>query len=318
MLFDTPLKYRFWYKLLIVAIVAVMVWFVFRKWWELTVLEEGMTDAGLSLSRIQGSDKYKLITAPYNDPYYTNVYDKLHIPYTHIPDEIDWILTSTHAIPDTSVIVDVGCGTGTGLATLLKKGFSNSYGVDSSHTMIDKAVNKYPVVAGKCTQADVVSEPMLFERGICTHILCLDKTVYEITDKQAFFRHCYTWLKPGGILALHLVEPEKYNPQPLLSYKNSIFADEATRRTDRPVHLPDGVICRTRTLPDGVVVETFSCGDNVREVEKKLYMESPDDILGLAQRCGFIPTAVKSERPFMVRVSPDDKYQQIVLLERSL
>jgi SAM-dependent methyltransferase len=324
MFFDTPLKYRIWYKLLILAIVAIMGWLVLRRWWENTVSwdKEGFTDAELSLSLLhaQNGEKYKLVTKPYEDPYYVNVYDKLHLPHRHIPDEIDWILATTQATPETALIVDVGSGTGTGLAALLQRGFTNSYGVDSSQVMLDKAAKKYPEVAGQCTKADVVNDPMLFERGTCSHILCLDKTIYDISDKRAFFRHCYGWLKPGGVLALHLVEPDKYNPQPLLSYKNSIFADEATRHADKPVHLPENVVCRTKPLADGIFTETFTDDSAavVRRVERTMYMESPDEIVGLAQRCGFIPTAAKTDRPFVVRVCPDDPHQQIVLLERAL
>lgn len=323
MLFDTPLKHRIWYKLLILAIIVIMGWLVLRRWWENTEASEnfeGLSDASLSLARIQGSEKYKLVSNPYEDPYYVNIYVHLHIPEAHIPEEVDWILKTTQASPESSLVVDVGCGTGTAISALLKQGYENVYGVDSSQAMIDRAKEKNPGVNIHCAKADVITDPMLFDRGTCTHILCLDKTIYDISDKRAFFRHCYAWLKPGGVLALHLVEPDKYNPQPLLSYKNSIFADEASRRAERSVHLPENVSCMTKALRGGDIVETFTCGETgiVRQIDRKMYMESPNDILALAQKCGFIPTALKSSQPFVTRVFPDDPHQQIVLLERAL
>jgi SAM-dependent methyltransferase len=311
-----------WYKILLVALFIVLGYFSLNNWWKKTEESfESMTDASLSLSRIQGDTKYKLVSSPYTDPYYVNIYDNLYLPHTHLPEEVDWILKTTQATPSTALIVDVGSGTGSAVAALLENGYSNSYGIDASQQMIDKGSQKRPSTAKHCACANVLLEPMLFEKESCTHILCLDKTIYELDDKRTFFRHCYYWLKPGGILALHLVEPDKYNPQPLLSYKNSIFVDKTSRPVDVKFVLPGEVHYKSATdKSSGVMTETFECGDtgHVRQVERKLYMEPPDDIVRLAQKNGFIPTAMKTDQPFLRRVSSDDPHQQIVLLERAL
>lgn len=320
MFFDSS---NIWYKIVVVSILVILGYFTLQKWWKTTEESfESMTDASVSLSRIQGDTKYKLVSAPYSDPYYVNIYDQLYLPHKHLPEEVDWILKTTQSTPATAVIVDVGSGTGTTVAALLENGYSNSYGVDASQQMIDKAIQKRPTTKGHCACANILSEPMLFEKESCTHILCLDKTIYEFEDKRAFFRHCYYWLKPGGILALHLVEPDKYNPMPLLSYKNSIFVDKASSRpVDLKVVLPEDVNYKAK--PDtttGLITETFECGKtgHVRQMERKMYMATPDEIVGLAQKNGFIPTAMKSDKPFLRRVSEDDPQQQIVLLERAL
>ena len=309
-----------WYKILVFALFVVMGYFTLNTWWKKTEESfESMTDASISLPRIQGGDKYKLVRAPYSDPYYVNLYDQLYLPHTHLPDEVDWILKTTQAMPATSVIVDVGTGTGSTVETLLKNGFANSYGIDSSQQMIDKGIQKRPAISSHCGCANILLEPMLFEKESCTHILCLDKTIYEFGDKRAFFRHCYYWLKPGGVLALHLVEPDKYNPLPLLSYKNSIFVDKDSRPVDMKITLPENVNYKSKIVMN-TMTETFECAatGHVRQMERKLYMETPDDIVKLAQKNGFIPTAMKTDKPFLRRVSEDDPHQQIVLLERAL
>lgn len=315
MFFDTPLKHRIWYKIMVLAVIIIMGFLVAQKWWETTKNKfEGMVDGSMSLSNIQGSDKFKLVQAPYSDPYYVAIYDHLHLPHRRLPEEIDWILTSTHANPSTAVIVDVGCGTGAGVASLLEKGYSNSYGVDSSQAMIDKGMQTHPAIKTHCVSENVLTNPMLFERETITHILCLGKTIYEFDDKRTFFKHCYNWLKPGGILALHLVEPDTYNPHPLLSYKNSIFQYDPSKRTAQPVELAENVTCKTNLQSDGVVVETFACAGtgHMRQMERRMYMEYPNEIIGQAQMCGFMPTSLKTNIP------PEDPHQQIVLLERTL
>jgi SAM-dependent methyltransferase len=321
MFFDTPLNHRIWYKIMVLAIIIIMGYLVIQKWWETTKNKfEGMTDGSMSLSNIQGSDKFKLVEAPYSDPYYVAIYDHLHLPHRRLPEEIDWILTSTHANPSTAVIVDVGCGTCTGVAALLEKGYSNSYGIDASPAMIEKGTQTHPAVATHCVSENVLTSPMLFERESLTHVLCLGKTIYEFDDKRTFFKHCYNWLKPGGILALHLVEPDTYNPYPLLSYKNSIFQYDSPKHAERPKHeerpveLAEDVTCKTSVQSDGMLVETFACAGtgHMRQMERRMYMEHPDEIIGQAQMCGFMPTPMKTNMP------EEDPHQQIVLLKRTL
>jgi hypothetical protein len=66
-------------------------------------------------------------------------------------------------------------------------------------------------------------EPMVYDKGTITHILCTDFTIYQIEDK-ASFRNCYFWLKPYGRIFIHLVDKHKYNPVPLFA-KPQLFED---------------------------------------------------------------------------------------------
>ena len=42
------------------------------------------------------------------------------------------------------------------------------------------------------------------------HVTCLYFTIYYIKDKENF-SNCFYWLKPGGVLLLHLVDVNKFD-----------------------------------------------------------------------------------------------------------
>ena len=143
------------------------------------------------------------------DDFISKIYDKIfHTDKTPFYDEMN-IFELTQPVSEYSVILDVGSGTGNLLHTLKNKGFKSAFGLDKSQAMGLECILKYP--DAKIKIGDATNEPMLFEKGIFTHIFCIEMTIYEIKDKIAFFRNCYYWLKPNSYLILHLVNRDTFD-----------------------------------------------------------------------------------------------------------
>ena len=69
-----------------------------------------------------------------------------------------------------SRIIDVGCGTGRDLNTLLEMGF-NAVGVDPCQELLDQASENYPKTRGK-THVDVLPDLKTVKKGKYDGVLC--------------------------------------------------------------------------------------------------------------------------------------------------
>lgn len=58
----------------------------------------------------------------------------------------------------------------------------------------------------------------LYDYSSFTHIICLNKTIYYIKDKDTFFDNCSLLLTSDGLLIIHLVDRDKFKP--FILYKN--------------------------------------------------------------------------------------------------
>ena len=138
-----------------------------------------------------------------------------------IKNELKLILEATSA-DETSVFLDVGCGTGETLKTLNNVG-ARCFGIDKSEAMVKTAKSKCLSGAndpsqrllsqsdqGSIKNADVL-DAMNYDRQTFSHVLCLYHTIYEIENKAKFFQNCRYWLKNGGVLVIHLVNKHKFN-----------------------------------------------------------------------------------------------------------
>jgi SAM-dependent methyltransferase len=249
------------------------------------------------------------------DEFYNKVYDTINVPTTQLKTVLAAINTKP---PDKSndVFLDVGCGTGTVLNELYDKGY-NVYGLDKSESMVEYCIAKNPELNVK--QGDAL-EPMVYDKGTITHILCTDFTIYQIEDKASFFRNCYFWLKPYGRIFIHLVDKHKYNPVPLFA-KPQLFEDiqnySTTRVTNSEVDFVDYRYKSDVKINDKTVIltETFvdSSTANIRQNQQTLYVDSVKDILNTAQYSGFIVTGQLN-----MKESKNDEYQYIYILERPM
>lgn len=249
------------------------------------------------------------------DDFYNKVYDTINIPTTQMTTIFTAINTKmVDKYNDT--FLDIGCGTGVVSNELYIAGF-NVYGLDKSENMVEYCNIKFPELNVK--QGDAL-EPMTYDKGTITHILCTDFTIYQIQDKSSFFRNCYFWLKPYGRIFIHLVDKSKYNPIPLFAKPNLITDIQKysnTRVTNSDVDFVDYRYKSDVKINEETVIltETFidSNTTHIRQNQQTLYVDSIKDILNTAQYSGFIVVG-----QFNMKENKNDEYQYIYILERPM
>lgn len=222
------------------------------------------------------------------DNFYANVYDSLINTDISSDFEIGDIINSTNPSSE-SIILDVGCGTGSCVSKLSDSNLQ-VIGVDVSPFMIKKSIMKYPdykFVVGDALNIGV------FSPGSFTHILCLDHIIYYFKDKRQFFNNCMDWLMPGGFLFLHVVEREKMNPVLNKNTKKTKYNDF------------DYIADFQQNGDNASINEKFKFKNGkTRKQEQTLYIEDKETILTIVQQCGFILHGIGN----VVKSSYGDQY----------
>lgn len=226
------------------------------------------------------------------DKFYADIYD--YLVFNNIKDDYEVGAIINSASPTSkSKILDIGSGTGHHVASLGAKGL-DVLGIDVSPSMIEKAKENFPDYKFEVKDAN---NSATFEPSTFTHILCMYFTIYYFKDKTQFFSNCYNWLMPGGYLIVHLVDRDKFDPilppgNPLLYVSPQRYAKE--RITSTKVKFTDFSYSADFKLDDkndkALFVEKFKNDSDgkVRKNEHTLYMEDIQQIVDIAQGCGFI------------------------------
>jgi len=241
------------------------------------------------------------------DDFYAQIYDKIHSPDPK--RELEEIMKITGA-DNKSAFLDVGSGTGCTIAALVDSG-AKCIGIDKSEAMITVSKEK----CGSSVIKGDVTEPIHFSRNQFTHILCLNKTIYEIEDKHAFFTNCRYWLRNGGALILHLVDKNRFNTvvgKTLLVDNPQKYVKERITKSETDFGdftyfakydiKQKGASTFTETFTDAVT-------KNVRQNERTLFMDSEEAVLKIAQQCGFSQHGKINMAPIN-----DDEFQNIYVL----
>jgi SAM-dependent methyltransferase len=267
---------------LLFFVASILILIVFFK--SIIPIKEGMA--------LQQQDKF-LFKEGENiyDDFYVDIYD--HLVYNTIKNdyEIGRLLNETSLV-STSIIADIGCGTGHHVANLSAKNL-NVIGIDISPSMIKKAKEEYPSYNFRLGNA---LDNGLFKMNSLTHILCLYFTIYYFKDKRHFFDNCMDWLMPGGYLIVHLVDRETFDPilppgNPLYIVSPQKYAKE--RITKTKITFNDFVYHSNFNMEKENDVATFDekfkfKDGKVRKQQQKLYMEDVSTIVAIAQDCGFL------------------------------
>jgi len=240
------------------------------------------------------TDEYKVLfktgDAIYDD-FYASVYDYLVFSTAKNNYEVGVIMNSGNPV-ESSVIADIGCGTGHHVDMLRNKNL-NIIGIDKSPSMIEIAKKNYP--GGNFLVGDALDNG-LFKMNSLTHILCMYFTIYYIKDKQRFFDNAMYWLMPGGYMFVHLVDREHFDPilppgNPLYIVSPQKYAKE--RITNTKVTFEDFVYTSDfkmdKNNDTAIFDEKFKFNDGkVRKQEQVLYMDDTSTIVNMAQNSGFI------------------------------
>lgn len=226
------------------------------------------------------------------DKFYVNVYDKILYNTDKNNFEISYIFPKP---TKNSFVLDIGCGTGHHIKSINDLNI-RSIGIDNSREMIEKAKKNYPTL--KFKQCNTMNT-MEFPEHTFSHILCLYFTIYYIKDKRQFLENCYQWLKPNGVLIIHLVNVNKFDP----IVPNATSFDDKIERPVKSIIEFDkfeyiskfqqdrGVDINNINIkePNVIFKEEFKFNDkHTRINEHKLYMSSQESILSTAKEIGFI------------------------------
>lgn len=232
------------------------------------------------------------------DEFYVDIYDSLVHDEKKNNYEIDRIFNSYK----NPIVLDIGSGTGHHVNLINNIENSQVIGIDNSPEMIKMAKQNYPDLDFRL--ADVL-DTMQFPPNSFTHISCLYFTIYYIKNKQQFFENCYRWLKPNGVLVIHLVNMYKFDP--IISVANPFVLVSPQSYTDKRItesrvkfdkldykadfQIDESINTDTGNLskPNAIFKEVFKFNNKKSRInEHDLYMSSQKSILSMARDVGFI------------------------------
>ena len=300
---------KMWLRLLFILAFLLVLVIVHNKQ-NPTARQEGFEQNDMFVLR-QNGDIY--------DKFYTEKYDLIMKPEQRSPFEINTVIQMTQPTQD-SVFLDVGSGTGHLVNALEYKGY-RVYGIDKSPAMVEKCAKEFPNNEIVCKD---VADPMVFDHNTFSHILCTGFTIYELPDKEAFFKNCYYWLVPNGYLVLHLADRNKFDPiipaamSPSSINNISYKKYTQSRITKTMIDFPGFSYSADYSFPkeDTKVTLTEKFSDkngHIRQNEQTLYMDSIDAILKIAIRRGFIVHA-----KIDMSKQNGDENQYLYILERAM
>jgi 2-polyprenyl-3-methyl-5-hydroxy-6-metoxy-1,4-benzoquinol methylase len=297
---------KMWLRILVILLIVILGITIYKQFYCSQFGKEGF----------EQKDKF-ILKRDENiyDNFYAEIYDKLHKPENQVDYILNFIDSNTQCSNE-SVFLDVGSGTGDLVQKLKSKGY-NAYGIDKSKAMVDKSQEKYPENHCQCVNA---SDPLAFEKSTFSHVLCVNKTIYEMENKSTFFNNCYFWMKPGGYLMVNLVEPSKFDATIPAgkTYISNPQSYSKTRITDTYIDFIDfNYRAKYDFKNDSTVIvkETFTdaATNNIRQNELTMHMEPIENILKIAKTNGFIVHGKSS-----MKSMNGDENQFLYILERTL
>jgi SAM-dependent methyltransferase len=262
----------------IVAIMIAMIILYFN--FNVTIPPEGFKNVGDIIVK-RDNEIY--------DDFYVSVYDELLHDEMRTNWEVGYVIN--HMSGDDNYILDVGSGTGNTVDIFTQIGI-NAVGIDKSKAMTKHSLEQFP--NSKFITSDI-THTMIFEPETFSVITCLYFTIYYVKDKRMLFENCMKYLRPGGILVLHLVDRNKFdtllpdsNPLLLISPQN--YTKQRITRSVGKFENHDYMSDFIFNNENVVFYETFTnikTGE-IRKHELQLYMETQREILKIARSAGFI------------------------------
>ena len=151
--------------------------------------------------------------------------DGANMSFLEAGANLDQAMAQRGRIGPDSVVIDVGCGSGTIAIGLCKATGCQVTGVDLSGVRIANAIDSLE------SQPQEVRERVAFQKGSATDLPIEDEsfdrawsqaTIYHVPDKEKVLEEVYRVLKPGGIF----VFDDLIKPQPEIGEKARKFVYE--------------------------------------------------------------------------------------------
>jgi ubiquinone/menaquinone biosynthesis C-methylase UbiE len=144
------------------------------------------------------------------DEFYATVYDKLFTT----PERVSFEKASIREYalaewPKEEIkLLDVCCGTGPHVDWMCREGI-DIVGVDASEPMLKKAREKCK--SARFYKGDIARAETFAPKSF-SHATMLYFSIYQFQNAKMILDNIYSWLRPGGIFVIHLVDPNKFDP----------------------------------------------------------------------------------------------------------
>ena len=240
------------------------------------------------------------------DDFYASVFTKLTQNENLIQAETAICLEefTQNKSKDQLSILDAGCGIGIATCTFAKLGARNVVGIDKSMAMIRYAKG---TTLPNTTLTDIQQQDVEFRMfdimgpgaagaAEFTDACILYFTIYYFRDLEALFRNLALWVKPGGSLAIEVVNKYKFEPvldssNPWVGVSPQNYVKDRIKKSTVVFDKFDYESVFELNDPKAEFRETFRFKNgSVRRQKHKLYMPSIPDIIKKAQNNGWTYT----------------------------
>jgi SAM-dependent methyltransferase/general stress protein CsbA len=237
------------------------------------------------------------------DDFYASVFTKLTQNENLIQAETAICLEefARNTTNDQLIVLDAGCGIGIASCALAKQGVGQVVGIDKSQAMIRYA--KGTTLSGT-TLTETERQNVEFRMfdlmgpgaaaaGEFTNVCILYFTIYYIKDLETFFRNLALWVKPGGSMAIEVVNKYKFDPvldssNPWVGISPQNYVKERLKTSKVVFDKFDYEATFELEDPTAEFRETFRFKDgSTRRQKHTLTMPSIADIIKKAQRSGW-------------------------------
>ena len=199
-------------------------------------------------------------------------------------------------------ILDAGCGIGIATCALAKQGAGQVVGIDKSQAMIRYAKGTtLPSTTLKETERQNVEfrtfdlmGPGAAGASEFTNACILYFTIYYFKDLDILFRNLAFWIKPGGSLAIEVVNKYKFDPildssNPWVGISPQNYVKERLKTSKVVFDKFDYEATFELEDPEAEFRETFRFKDgSTRRQKHDLTMPSISEIIKKAQRNGWM------------------------------
>jgi SAM-dependent methyltransferase len=240
------------------------------------------------------------------DDFYASVFTKLTLNEALVQAEAAICMEefSKTTPKDQMNILDAACGIGIGTATFKKLGAQSVVGIDKSQAMINYARNNtLPGTTLTDTQkqdiefrsADLIG-PSAAQAAEFTDAVLLYFSVYYFRDLDNLFRNLALWVKPGGSLAIEVVNKYKFEPildstNPWVGFSPQKYTKDRVTKSNVVFDKFDYEASFELIDPKAEFRETFRFKDgSTRRQKHTLYMPNMPDIIKKAQNNGWTYT----------------------------
>lgn len=282
---------------------------------KLTTLNCTNVKEGFVTESAAASSKYEwLSNDDLFDDFYASVFTKLTQNENLVQAEAAVCMEEfTKNTPkDQLIILDAGCGIGIGTAAFTKLGAGMTVGIDRSQAMIRYAKG---TTLPNTTLNDIQKQDIEFRQfdlmgpgaaaaAEFTDACLLYFTVYYFRDLDTLFRNLALWVKPGGTLAVEVVNKYKFEPildssNPWVGFSPQKYAKERLNKSKVVFDKFEYEAEFDLEDPKAEFRETFRFKDgSVRRQKHTLYMPNIPDIVKKAQNNGWTYTKYVDLMPF--------------------